>query len=542
MSEKHVLQLSASKAGHLSNPEVRPQTLSYFILTVLGFSFWFFVAVPFASHRESYSWLAGFYNQTFVQEFSFGLSSTYRPLAQVVTWLAFVFLDPRVFPTSVLRQALLQGTIYGLFVVGWWLVYSGAPQRRLFALIACVVGGVFFSGYVHLFHIYGMFYVPVVLVLGALLRFNASNTFSRREIWFAVVAMLLVFWHPFATALFIGFYFGHYLDTFWQRSREQHVQAIVILLFGMMAILAVVVLFPRIQIPFNTKILGFLASYRTNEFNWFASIVAFLLAETILFSMAVSPIRKSMGMLILMALSVLMLLKSLPILLVWFGAVMIKLLRSRCWSLFFLMLTAAMLPFGGGTGTPIHVLFAIIVAVYVTPLGWLRAENALTFVKLRPVLSSIITAAVLVVMLRAGFKVPVLTKVANPLLAERERTYQLESLLASLHDSDYCGSEVSFVENSGSPVDDLQSAILRRNRPPAALPDVQLFWDTVLRCDKGTHPDNKVGTAVVTFGGQVLSNSTLILERKGRYAGNAAVWIRESPLTVQQIPPSTQLK
>src|ERR1017187_9259906 len=83
-----------------SDPSKRAQTVCYFILTVLGFSFWFLTVVPFASHRESYSWLAGVKTASFAHEFSFGLSSTYRPLAQVATSLEFLFLDPHVFPTN----------------------------------------------------------------------------------------------------------------------------------------------------------------------------------------------------------------------------------------------------------------------------------------------------------------------------------------------------------------------------------------------------------------------------------------------------------
>src|SRR6202035_5167897 len=161
-------------------------------------------------------------NESFAQQFSFGQSSTYRPLAQVVSWLGFRILNPSIFPISVLHQALLQGFVYGMFILAWWLIYSAAPQRRLFALVAFVVGGVFFSGYVHLFHIYGMFYVPVILTLGALLLFLASGKFEKREVWFAVIATALAFWHPFATAMFIGFYFGFYVDTFRQRGRMQH--------------------------------------------------------------------------------------------------------------------------------------------------------------------------------------------------------------------------------------------------------------------------------------------------------------------------------
>ena len=65
--------------SYLSDPDARIETLSYFIVTLLGFSFWFFMAVPFASHRESYWWLAMTPTHGFATAFSV-ISVTYRPV------------------------------------------------------------------------------------------------------------------------------------------------------------------------------------------------------------------------------------------------------------------------------------------------------------------------------------------------------------------------------------------------------------------------------------------------------------------------------
>jgi hypothetical protein len=525
--------------SYLSDANARTQTVSYFILTVLGFSFWFFMAVPFASHRESYSWLAAVHTQDFARAFSVGPATTYRPLHQAVAWLGFLILDPSVFPTSVLRQALLQGFVYGMFVLAWWLIYSAADRRRLFALVALVTGGAFFSGYVHLFHVYGTSYVPVMLTLGALLRFRGSRTPDKREVWLAVVATLLVFWHPFATALFLGFYFGFYLDTFKQRSRVQHLQAAVILLVGVMAIIALfavpllwpdapAVLVQTAKRPLDTGLFGFLVSYQTNEVNWVASLVAFSFTQMVIFSMELSPRLKLAAFLFASALGAVFFLKGLPLLLLWLCAVLIKLLCLRSWSLFFLTLTAALLPFGGASGTPIYALFAIIAAAYVTPLGWSQAEKALSFVKTRYVVGAIIASAVVLFMVRLGYEVPVVSRVARPLLTERERTYQLENILAWLHNSDFCGYDIAFVENAGDPIDSVESAITRRNRPPAGLKGVRLFWNTVLQCHKDERSNSKARTAIVTFGGPALANSRSVFEVKGTYAGDATVWVGDS--------------
>jgi hypothetical protein len=533
-----VVESSQVNGSSHSGGNTRIETVSFFIVSVLGFSFWFLMTVPFASHRETYWWLAMVHSQPFSQAFGF-ITSTYRPLAQVATWRAFQFLNPSIFPTSVPRQALLQGFIYGMFVLAWWLVYRAAPQRRLFALVALVAGGVFFSGYVHLFHIYGIFYVPVMLTLGALLNFYGSGTFEKREVWFAVVATVLSLWHPFATALFVGYYFGFYLDTFWERSGARHVQAIAVLLVGMMAIAAMVVIFPRITtmvgtfprtatMGLDTRLFGFLVSYQTNEVNRAASLVAFLLTQMTIFSMELSPRVKFAAFLIVSALSAALLLRNLPLLLLWFSAVLIKLFRLRCWSLFFLMVTAALLPFGGGIGTPIYVLFGIIVAVYVTPLGWPEAEKTLSFIKTQYVIGAVIASGVVLLMVRVGIEVPIVTRVASPLLAERERTYQLENILAWLHNSEYCAYEIAFVEDSGSPINSVENVITRQNRPPAGINDVLYFWSTVLQRQKAERPTDRAETAIVTFGGPALAELSPVFKVNGRYAGDATVWIKES--------------
>lgn len=525
--------ISSTSAGRFKEILRRPTTgevVTWFAIAVLGFSFWFFMAVPFASHRESYSWLAGVHNLGLFQAFSV-ISVTYRPFAQGITWLAFEVLNPSVFPTSVFRQAVLQGVVYGTFVAAWWLVYTAAAERRLLAIVACIAGGVFYSGYVHLFHLYGLFYVPVMLMLGMVLRVHSARGTEIRELWMAVVAIVLAFWHPFATALFLGFYFGFYIDTFWRRNRAQHVQAVSILAIGTLAIAALVFLFPRAdaRMSLQYRILGTLASYRTNEVNTVSTIVAFLLAQMVVLSTRLSRWVKLAAFALISALGVVFLLKSVPLLLLWHCAVLWKLIRLRSWSLFFLMFAAVLFPFGGGIGAPVFALFAIVVAVYVTPLGWSQAEHTVSIVSNRYAEGLILFSAIMLLAARLGVNVPVVTKAAAPLLAEREKTFQLENILAWLHQSEYCGDNVAFAVNAGSPTDSLQSAMNRRNRPPSDREDVQLFWNTVLRCNSASHRLRNSTTAVVTFGGQKVAGSKAVFYVKGKYADNATVWIPISP-------------
>ena len=392
---------------------VPPAGRGYFLLAVLGISFWFCMAVPFASHRETYWWLAKVHTEDFTYALSF-IASTYRPLHQVLTWTSFVLLDPEVFPTSALRQGVFQILIYALFMLAWWIMFRASEQRRCFALVACLAGATFFSGYVHLFHIYGTSYVPVMLTLGALLWSSARGLSRRHELLLALCAIVLVLWHPFATALFIGFYFGHYVDTFSQRGKEEHVRALCLLAIACIVVIGSVVMLPRLlpqtstllvetaTRPASTRLLAFVLSYKTNEVNLAASAVAAMLTAALVLAVGGGMKRRAAALLGVALSTALFVAAGMPVVLLWLLAVLAKLLVLRRWSLFFLMLTAMLLPFGGGIGTPIHALFAIIAAVYVTPLGWRHAERALSVIS--PLYPPLIVGAALLIVaaIRAG--------------------------------------------------------------------------------------------------------------------------------------------
>jgi hypothetical protein len=506
---------------------------TYFALALAGFSFWFFLAVPFASHRETYWWLAMTPTHGFATAFSV-ISVTYRPLAQGVTWLAFVLLDGRHFPTSLLRQSIIQFVVFGCFVAAWWFVYRAAAQKRVLAWIALVAGGVFFPGYVHLFHVYGLMYVPVMLMLGWILFAESNGTFRQRELQLAVVALVLIFWHPFATALFIGFYFGFYFETFRERSLRQHLEAAGIMLVLAATTLSAAILFPRgdAKMSLSTRAAGFLISYQTNEVNLAMSAAALVLAVAAAVSMARSSQWRVAAAVLTVTLGALFSVNHVPVVLLWLCVVLIKLLLMRRWGLFCVTFGSALLPFGAGIGAPVFALFGFVFAVYATALDWPEAEIVCSKLDFRYVGGAIAAAALLVGTMRAGIKVPVATQAATPLLSEREKTYQLESVLAWLHQSSYCGYEIGFEDAGGSPLDSLQSAINRRNRPPSSLDDVELFWDATLKCNAGTDANAAQRTAMVTFGSAAVPDAQAVYRVPGQFGGDATVWIRD-PAGVQ---------
>jgi hypothetical protein len=213
---------------------------------------------------------------------------------------------------------------------------------------------------------------------------------------------------------------------------------------------------------------------------------------------------------------------------VWVGTALIKVCRLRIWSVCCLAIAAALLPFGGGIGTPIYALFAIIVAVYATALGWSHVERMLSLVKIRFLIGSLAVLILIILMIRSGMVVPIVTNAAQPLLAERERTYQLERILAWQHDSKYCNYDISFAEAAGSPVYSSETAIKRTNRPPSALEDVRTLWNGVLRCAKAGALNGRTGTVIVTFGESPWADLRPVYRVGGRYAGDAFAWVADS--------------
>jgi hypothetical protein len=501
--------------------------LTWLTLVVAGFSFWFFVAVPFASHRETYGWLASVYQQNYLEPFGWTLGKTWRPLAQVATWIGVALLDATIFPTSVPRQALLQGLIYLTFVFAWALLFSLSPHPRTLAIAGLVTGAVFFPGYIHLFHIYGHSYSAVLIMLALMLRtFFQPEWFARRETLLATLAVVLTLWHPFATLLFLGFYFGRYVETFTVIDSGRHLRAWITMGVIALAVALPIVLSPNLGVSWSySPWSAFLISYKTNEINAVASSAALALAVFTAMTLPVSSRTRLLVATGVVFIGLAALVQGLPVLLVWISTAIAKLILRRSFGLTIALLTTVFLPYAGRIGGPVYGLFPIALTAFVTALDCPAIERRLQLIHTRYLVVPLMGLLLIVVALRVDMRVPLVSAAARPLLAERERTYQLEHALAWLGASPYCAHDLTFGEASGSPIESVESALIRRHRPPAALEDVLPFWNVALRCKEGDNVGRVRGVAAITFGGQT-ANGRQVFEVEGRYAGPTAVWIQ----------------
>ena len=228
---------------------------------------------------------------------------------------------------------------------------------------------------------------------------------------------------------------------------------------------------PRVQQTFN--LLGFITSYRTNEINAVASVVAWMLALVTVLSMELPRSGMLAAVASVAVLGLIFFLLNVPLLLLWIAVACLKLVYLRNWQLLFPLLVTVLFPYSGGIGGPVYALFSIVLAVFVTPLGWEGSEAKLHRVGDRYVIAAVTALLLLGVCVRAGVSCAVDLESGNStLLSSVERTYQLEHMLSWLATSEYCGYNLDFAERAGDPVDSLESVITRRNRPPSAIGDV----------------------------------------------------------------------
>jgi len=117
--------------------------------------------------------------------------------------------------------------------------------------------------------------------------------------------------------------------------------------------------------------------------------------------------------------------------------------------------------------------------------------------------------------------VPVLSRLAQPLFSEGERTRQFAVVVKRLMASPWRDSPARFLHPAENPTD--VDAVDRRFRPPTD--DIHLA--TWLDWKRGGPPSG-TDTLVLAFGGETVAGMDTVLLARGRYAGDALVLRRSS--------------
>jgi hypothetical protein len=156
----------------------------------------------------------------------------------------------------------------------------------------------------------------------------------------------------------------------------------------------------------------------------------------------------------------------------------------------------------------------------ILPYGWTIMENRIGAPVRLAAMAAISVAVLMLVLLRFGVDLPVVSRIARPLLAEQEKTFQMEQIVRWLLASDYATYEPVFVRGVSNPKD-ASDSIDRTFRPPTD----QEYLSKYARALRGPSapPPSADRIVLVGFGGESMPSGRLLLVLQAPNAGEARV-------------------
>jgi hypothetical protein len=484
------------------------------LLATAGLAFWFIVGLPWGPHNESFDWIVRLEQRSLwgalFERFPSVLGL--RPLGTGPAWVLYRLGGHDV--------GLVEFVNAALALLAWAWAARGARELRLFSLFALVTGGVFFAGYIWVFHLHGIFYGPLLLYLAGLARAARGPLDLRSLLGVFVGALVTSLIHPFALLFALAFVAGATLETPMLRTRSG-AAVLAIVVSGAAAAYFLVVPGQSRGLP-GPVWPGFLATYRTLEVN----IVGSSLAAAFAAWCAARTWRGGGGWLAgvaTAAAAAALCAARLPVLPLWFAWAACKCIRRGRWTLAALVVGCGLLPIPNPTGSPTYGVFAVFVAVFASAFDEPSTEGVLHWLTPRFASVLLVLLVTTAIAVRVGVAVPVLSRLAAPLLAEGERTRQFEVLVDRLVDSRWRDSPARFVRSARSPAE--ADALDRRFRAPTDDHHLATWLDW-----KRGRPPITGDTLWFGFGGDAPAGMDTLLVARGRHAGDALVLRRSSPV------------
>jgi hypothetical protein len=424
-------------------------------LACAGLAFWFAIGLPWGPHNESFDWVVRLEQRTLWQALfeKFPSVLSLRPIGTGAAWLLYRLggHDPGF--------AEVVNACIALLAWGW--VARSARESRLFALVALVTGGVFFAGYIWVFHLHGLFYGPLLVYLAMLVR-GARGRLDLRALLAAFVAALVTaLVHPYALPLALVFAVGARArdaapafaggrggPRARRHRRRRRVPA------------ARAVVQPRRRRGSDRRT-HHLAPYHRGQRDRLRGRRHPRRVDRVARFPGAAGAAAAAFTLLLAAVGVWL---DMPVLPLWFAWAATKSLRQGHVTLAALIAGTALLPLANPTGSPTYAVFVLFVTACATVQGESATEARLERVRPWLVAVVLVLMAVLAGAVRSGVPVPVVSSLARPLLAEGERTRQLTGLGATLMRSAYRDHAARFLHPAVNPTEG--DAVDRRFRPP----------------------------------------------------------------------------
>ncbi|WP_293369540.1 hypothetical protein [Nevskia sp.] len=394
-------------------------------LTVASLLLWFGLGFPWAHHNESLVWIADMAGRPLADAFSaypIRPVQSWRPLGVAEAWFGWAATG------DIWLQQLLN---FLVTAAAWWLALRATAARMAFGFAALVTLAGFFSPYIYLFHLHGVFYGPLLLFQAWLLvreRQPIDLGWRATAVVFTAGAVAMLF-HTFGFLFYAAFLGAAWLEASWRGRR-------IAPLLPTLAAMAIGVVFVKLSVAASTDIgtadvlLGLLTSYRALELN---ALLSGLAAALAIIAAVVAGLGSGRSRIVLFAalaaaLSLALFAAGLPVVLGWIAITALRALAGLRLRMAALIGLGALLPAATSTGSPTYTVFVVMPCLLMTvdgliaPASWRMRLRGLA-------IAALSATAALLLLLRLGVPVPIVDKLAQPLRAEGEKTHQLRAAL-----------------------------------------------------------------------------------------------------------------
>jgi hypothetical protein len=426
-----------------------------------------------------------------------GHYASFRPLGQLTS--------AALFELSGRSLILIQLFNFILTISAVWFILRGVAEKKGFSIAFLITGGILFAAFAYLFHLHGLYYSPVLLLIAVLIYYYFQPLSVKNIIIIFISAITAALFHPFSIFIYLFYSAG----LLFEKKNELKSKSIVYL-SGSMALLIILsfILVPNQTIFLSgTNIYGLMKIYRSLQINPMISLIIFGTALFTIQGVPVSKKGKFTLFLTLVIISVFIYILKLPLLLAVFIAGIIKLIYIRKWTILALLtVTFIFSVFTDVESGHLKFLVLFIIAFSVS-INTTLPRAVSVFRPAYGVLLILVTSF-FVILLRNDVNIPGISKYTVSLLATRESSYNLENVIKWYINSNYSDYEVELDGN--------------KSKFPASVENIQTYLSAI-RGKTKFHSDKKL---IISFNKEKPQKFFPLYTIRSEYAENVYVYLR----------------
>jgi hypothetical protein len=488
------------------------------LLSIASLSMWFVLGFPWDHHNESLVWAVQLQKTTLADTFVSNPITTvqsYRPLGVALAWATF-----HATGNGIWLQQLVN---YVITAAAWIFALYSVKERVAFAGFSFLCAAAYFSGYIYLFHLHGVFYGPLFLYLAWLLCFASKAPLLdvKTGMTLLVFSVLAGLFHTFAFLFFAAFLIGLWI----QNSAEGRNPNTAVAIAGLVAVGIAVKVLTASSSDLGTAspLQGLLVSYRALEVNAIVAALSAVLTIGTAFLWATSMRERLVFSTAATVLVMLLLVAKVPLIVAWIAVCCIKAMMLRRWALAALVAICGILPGITATGSPTYALFMLMPCAVSSVIGVVLAGSVQMWSRVAAAVA--LATLGLCAVLKVGIHVPGISGTANKILAEQEKTRQMHAAFVWLDQQRELTGNLELCQPGDFPIRSTNTIERTFRAPTHAWP-----FDEYIKARYGERLRQATPKLRLCFGGEELPDSQVLYRIPGQWAGAAAIELVKAPL------------